>query len=345
MHRATGKTILLVEDEVIIAMAERAMLEKHGYTVRTAGTGEQAVELALANQEIDLILMDINLGPGMDGTEAAAMILEKLEIPLVFLSSHTERDVVEKTEGITSYGYIVKNSGETVLLASMQMAFRLYDARRSIQTQRMDIEAAYEEMQVANEELLQTQHELIERELALKAEKDFTDAVLEGIPGYLYVYDEEGRLVKWNKKHETMTGYSAEELSTMSMSDWFGEDDLRRVNEAVRKVFETGYGEIEADLLIKGGGTLRILSNGVRLNMGGKYYFTGVGLDVTERRKAERRIEEQLDELRRWHTVTLGREGRILQLKAEINQLLGELGRPPRYPSASSLKHPEATHG
>jgi DNA-binding NarL/FixJ family response regulator len=134
----------------------------------------------LANQEIDLILMDINLGPGMDGTEAAAMILEKREIPLAFLSSHTERDVVEKTEGITSYGYIVKNSGETVLLASMQMAFRLYDARRSIQTQRMDIEAAYEEMQVANEELLQTQHELIERELALKAEKDFTDAVLEG---------------------------------------------------------------------------------------------------------------------------------------------------------------------
>jgi hypothetical protein len=75
------------------------------------------------------------------------------------------------------------------------------------------------------------------------------------------------------------------------------------------KVFETGYGEVEADLLIKGGGTLRILSNGVRLSMGGKNYFTGVGLDVTERRKAERRIEEQLDELRRWHSVTLGREG------------------------------------
>lgn len=344
MGVTTGKTILLVEDEVIIAMAEKAMLEKHGYRVLTAGTGEQAVELALTNYGIDLILMDINLGPGIDGTEAATMILEKREIPLAFLSSHTERDVVEKTEGITSYGYIVKNSGETVLLASMKMAFRLYDAHRSIQTQRMDIETAYEEMQVANEELLQTQHELIERELALQAEKDFSDAVLEGIPGYLYVYDEEGRLVKWNKKHETMTGYSAEELSSMRLPDWFGEDDMRRVSAAVKQVFETGYGEVEVDLITKSGGTLRILSNGVRLSMGGKNYFTGVGLDVTERRKSERRIVEQLDELRRWHSVTLGREGRILRLKAEMNQLLGEMGRPLRYPSALDQEHRETGH-
>ncbi|MGD9939305.1 MAG: response regulator [Clostridia bacterium] len=338
MSGTVGKTILLVEDEVIIAMAEKAILEKHGYTVLTAGTGEQAVAMALTSKDVDLILMDINLGSGIDGTEAAALILDKQDIPLAFLSSHTERDVVEKTEGITSYGYIVKNSGETVLLASLKMAFRLYEAHRSIQTQRMDIEAAYEEMQVANEELLQTQHELIEREMALKAEKDLSDAVLEGIPGYLYVYDEEGRLVKWNKKHETMTGYSAEELSTMRLSDWFGEGDLRCVNEAVKQVFETGYGEVEADVLIKGGGTLRIRSNGVRLNMDGKNYFTGVGLDVTERRKTERRIDEQLDELRRWHSATLGREGRVLQLKAEINQLLLELGRPPRYTSATDQK-------
>jgi PAS domain S-box-containing protein len=63
-------------------------------------------------------------------TEAAAIILEQKEIPLVFLSSHTEPDVVEKTEGITSYGYIVKNSGVTVLLASIKMAFRLFEAKK-----------------------------------------------------------------------------------------------------------------------------------------------------------------------------------------------------------------------
>ena len=235
MGSTSGKTILLVEDEAIIAMAEKAMLEKHGIRVHIANTGERAIDLALAKDEIDLILMDINLGSGIDGTEAATRILEKRDIPLVFLSSHTERDVVEKTEGITSYGYIVKNSGETVLLASMQMAFRLHEARKDIQAQRMDIEAAYEEMQVANEELMQTQQDLLERELALKAEKEFSDAVLEGIPGYLYVYDEENRLVKWNKKHETLTGYTYEELSRKKLSDWFDQADLRSEERRVGK--------------------------------------------------------------------------------------------------------------
>jgi PAS domain S-box-containing protein len=73
--------------------------------------------------------MDIDLGSGMDGTEAAQAILSDREIPVVFLSSHTEPEVVDRTEKITSYGYIVKTSGETVLIASIKMAFRLFEAR------------------------------------------------------------------------------------------------------------------------------------------------------------------------------------------------------------------------
>jgi PAS domain S-box-containing protein len=56
--------------------------------------------------------------------------------------------------------------------------------------------------------------------------------------------------------------------------------------------------------------------------------------DITERKQAEKKIEEQLDELRRWHNITLGREDRVLELKSEVNQLLEQAGLPPRYPSA-----------
>jgi len=121
--------ILLVEDEALIAINEAQMLKKHGYEVVTAYNGEKAIKAVDSDHEISLILMDLDLGKGMDGTEAAEQILNKKDIPVVFLSSHTEPEVVEKTEGITSYGYIVKNSGETVLLASIRMAFRLFDAR------------------------------------------------------------------------------------------------------------------------------------------------------------------------------------------------------------------------
>ena len=124
-----AKKILLVEDEAPIAMNEAQMLKKHGYEVVTAYKGEKAVKMIEEDPEISLILMDIDLGKGIDGTEAAEEILKKKDIPIVFLSSHIEPEVVEKTEGITSYGYIVKNSGDTVLLTSIRMTFRLWESQ------------------------------------------------------------------------------------------------------------------------------------------------------------------------------------------------------------------------
>lgn len=126
------KHILLVEDEAIICMATKMILERNGFTVVTAASGEKSIEMVENNPSIDLVLMDINLGTGIDGTEAAQAILAKHDVPVIFLSSHTEREVVEKTEGITSYGYIVKDSGETVLLASIKMAFRLYESKKAL---------------------------------------------------------------------------------------------------------------------------------------------------------------------------------------------------------------------
>ncbi|HAE22985.1 MAG TPA: hypothetical protein DCG47_11765 [Spirochaetaceae bacterium] len=129
MPSVSGKTILLVEDEAIIALSTSMTLKKFGFAVIVAPSGEKAVSAADEHPEICLILMDINLGKGMDGTEAARIILRKRELPIVFHSSHTEPEVVEKTEGISSYGYIVKNSGETVLHASIKMAFRLWASK------------------------------------------------------------------------------------------------------------------------------------------------------------------------------------------------------------------------
>ena len=129
MSAKKQKTILLVEDEVLIAMAEKMTLEKFGYQVLVVHNGEDAVTTVAKTPDIDLILMDINLGAGMDGTEAAALILKDRDLPVVFLSSHTEPEVVAKTEKITSYGYVVKNSSGTVLDASIKMAFKLFAAK------------------------------------------------------------------------------------------------------------------------------------------------------------------------------------------------------------------------
>ncbi len=130
-----NNSILLVEDDPITLIVTKKELEAYGYSIISSPNGEDAVQKIKNDNSIELILMDIDLGSGMDGTEAAQEILTFRNIPIVFLSSHTEREIVEKTEKISSYGYVVKNSGVTVLDASIKMAFKLFSAKRNLENQ------------------------------------------------------------------------------------------------------------------------------------------------------------------------------------------------------------------
>jgi len=122
------KTILLVDDEAIICQDQAETLKREGYHVITTISGESAIEQFKNGNQIDLILMDIDLGKGMDGTQTAEIILHDHDIPLIFLSNHTEMEIVKKTDSITSYGYVIKSAGESVLIAAIKMAFRLFRA-------------------------------------------------------------------------------------------------------------------------------------------------------------------------------------------------------------------------
>src|SRR5208337_1450522 len=144
MREAKEKTILLVEDEAVIAISETKELEKYGYAVIAVVSGETAIETCRRNPSIDLILMDIDLGEGMDGAETAMRILQMKVIPIVFLSSHSEPEIVAKSETITSYGYVVKTSNITVLDASIKMAFKLFDANKKTQATMVKLEATLE---------------------------------------------------------------------------------------------------------------------------------------------------------------------------------------------------------
>lgn len=124
------KKILLVEDDRVTGLLQKKQLEQRGYIVKHVLTPEDAIKTALDKEEnIDLILMDIDLSSNIDGTELSEYILKHVNIPLIFVSSHTEQEIVEKTEKLTSYGYVVKNSGITILDTSIKMAFKLYDAK------------------------------------------------------------------------------------------------------------------------------------------------------------------------------------------------------------------------
>jgi two-component sensor histidine kinase/CheY-like chemotaxis protein len=137
--------LLLVEDEAIIALAEKLMLEGHVYLVETAYSGETALAKTTAAGAggFDLVLMDIDLGGGMSGTEAAAAMLARRNLPIVFLTSHGESSMVEKVHGITRYGYVLKNSSDFVLLSSIEMAFDLFSAHRAAEEGQRKLKAIF----------------------------------------------------------------------------------------------------------------------------------------------------------------------------------------------------------
>lgn len=164
-----ARILLLVEDEAIIALAEKRQLEGAGYRVIHCQSGAKALDLVCLKREpIDLILMDINLGTGLDGTETAQRILATINIPILFLSSHTEKEIVDKTESITNYGYVVKNSSITVLDASIKMAFKLFEASENIRKQQAALTAANEQMKLINENLQKSEAELTASEARVR---------------------------------------------------------------------------------------------------------------------------------------------------------------------------------
>jgi PAS domain S-box-containing protein len=115
------------------------MLSEKGFSVVTEHSGEAAVARATGDQQIDLVLMDIDLGSGIDGTEAARRILAERELPIIFLTGHSEKEMVEKAKTITNYGYVLKNAGEFVLTESINMAFRLFDAHQRTREERENL--------------------------------------------------------------------------------------------------------------------------------------------------------------------------------------------------------------
>jgi CheY-like chemotaxis protein len=123
-----GRKILIVDDESIIAESTRIDLEAAGYRASYVRNAHAAVEAVRGDPELSLVLMDIELGDGIDGAEAARRILDLRRLPVLFFSSHTDASVIEKTELVASYGFVQKSSGTPALLASIKMAYRLFDA-------------------------------------------------------------------------------------------------------------------------------------------------------------------------------------------------------------------------
>ncbi|WP_094551495.1 GGDEF domain-containing response regulator [Petroclostridium xylanilyticum] len=122
------KRILIVDDNETSAAIVSNMLKRNGYNTEIVRNGEEALGKIKSCQGLcyDLILMDIELGKGMDGAETAAEIQQYCDLPVVFLFAHTEEKIIGKIRSVAKYGFVAKNAGEHILITVIDMALKLH---------------------------------------------------------------------------------------------------------------------------------------------------------------------------------------------------------------------------
>jgi Response regulator containing CheY-like receiver domain and AraC-type DNA-binding domain len=127
--------ILIAEDQAIIRLDLRGILEKHGLIVcAEASNGEEAVELARTSHP-DIALLDMRM-PKLDGIEAARRMYAERPIPIVMLTAFSDRAVVEKAIAAGVFAYLVKPFKESDLVPALRAAVvrhaELLAARRAV---------------------------------------------------------------------------------------------------------------------------------------------------------------------------------------------------------------------
>jgi len=143
----------------------------------------------------------------------------------------------------------------------------------------------------------------IQRKMALKQildEKEWSEAIMEGMPQLNYVFDLQGKLKRWNKSLADLLGYTAEELKDKFMGDFFNEEDMKRVWKEVEKVADDGRErKVEYDFITKSGEILpSYYGSGKLMEISGERYLVGQTMDISEIKQAQEKITEQLHEIK-----------------------------------------------
>jgi diguanylate cyclase (GGDEF)-like protein/PAS domain S-box-containing protein len=188
-------SLLVIEDERIVARDLKLSLESLGYSVPAiADSGEMAIEKADEHRP-DLILMDIRLAGEIDGITAARMILEQFDIPVIYLTAHSDEATLARAKFTHPLGYIIKPFEERELRAIIEMA--LY------------------------------KHKM---ELQLKENSRWLSTVLNSIGDGVITTDTAGRITLLNPVAEKLTGWCCGEAIGRDSAEVFN-----IVNELTRK--------------------------------------------------------------------------------------------------------------
>ncbi len=262
IHASTGsesrrrkQTVLVVEDEVIVAEDLRASLEEAGYRVSAVAYSRASALENVARERPDLILLDIMLAGGNNGIEVAETIRARDDVPVVYLTAYSDDTLIQQAKETAPYGFLLKPFNERELHATVEMA--LY------------------------------RHQLEE---ALRRNEARFRRLFEDAPLPYHSLDGEGRLLAVNQAWLDTLGYTRDEVIGRPMAEFMVAEDLPILAERFPRFKEEGrVTDVEYHLRRRDGKAITISLNGmISKDVEGEFQRTHcIFQDVTERKRRE----------------------------------------------------------
>ncbi len=173
-----------------------------------------------------------------------------------------------------------------------------------------------------------------------REQQDMLQSVVDSLPGIFYLFDQDDRFLRWNRRFEEVSGYDGASFAELRPLELFDPADRPLVRERILETFRRGASEVEADLVTRHGERVPFYFTGHRVELRGRPCVVGMGLDLSARRSAEEE-RDRLFNLSPDPLCILDDEGRFRELNPAWEQALGVsreslLARP-----ATDLAHPD----
>lgn len=251
--------VLVVEDEAIVALDIKFRLQSLGYRIQAVVSNGDDCLKEIEQEKPDLILMDIVIKGKYDGVTLASMIREKFNIPIVYLTAHSDEATIDRAKKTSPYGFIIKPFDLKDLRTTIEIA--LYKAKSELKL--LESEAKYRTL----------------FETAMSA---------------VIVTDNDGWITSFNSKAVELFGYQRAELSEMNILDLMDERNLSH-----KIIFSKAEGKeaVESKAIKKDRSSIYIEYSYSRWSLNGTDVMTFILRDISQRKEAEENLIKIQNEL------------------------------------------------
>jgi PAS domain S-box-containing protein len=135
-------------------------------------------------------------------------------------------------------------------------------------------------------------------EKGIRLEKQFSDSIINMLPGVFYMYDEQLRFLRWNNRFEEISGYSHGEFAELTVLDLFQGIQRELIQKKTESVFVTGRCDVEAEMTTRNGENIPFYFSGARVDYRDKPCVLGIGFDIGRLKEAENLLRQSEEDLR-----------------------------------------------